>query len=340
LEEFMGQNSSIEWTDHTFNPWVGCIKVSPGCKNCYAEELMTRKGRWANTWGPAQITERIKTSADNWRKPLAWNKQAEKEGKRYKVFCASLADVFEDNDQLIDWRLDLFELMKSTPMLDWQILTKRPDVARLFFRLRSDYLLPNIWMGTSVENQEYADKRIPELLQIPAVVRFLSVEPLLGPVDLWSAHYSWPNGGSGLGSAFAWGQGINWVIVGGESGPKARPMHPQWVRDLRDQCHEAGVAFFFKQHGEWISKPEIADLTDGRWRVRPEWLPITQGKRWGCLSIDGKYRPETPTWKGRQNDPQDDYEVIVYAVGKHAAGRMLDGRTWDEFPQSSGVMVF
>jgi protein gp37 len=218
----MGENSKIEWTDHTFNPWVGCMKVSPGCKNCYAEELMTRKGRWANTWGPAQTSERIKTSDDNWRKPLRWNRQAQKEGRRFKVFCASLADVFEDNPQVYDWRLQLFSLISETPNLDWQILTKRPEFARAFFEKRPHLLWPNVWLGTSVENQEQADKRTPELLRTPAQVRFLSCEPLLEPVrlaDAWLYDYVTDR----RDACF-----IDWVIVGGESGPQARPMHPDW----------------------------------------------------------------------------------------------------------------
>ena len=314
----MGTNSSIEWTDHTFNPWVGCVKVSPGCKHCYAEELMTRKGRWANTWGPAQTSERIKTSDNNWRKPLAWNKQAEKEGRRFKVFCASLADVFEDNDQLIDWRLDLFDLVKNTPCLDWQILTKRPEVARHFFRLRSDFLLPNVWIGTSVETQEYADKRIPELLKIPAAIRFLSVEPLLGAVSIrpWLPD-NWVFKQAPGGHHF----GIDWVIVGGESGPQARPMHPEWARVIRDQCQTAGVLFFFKQWGEWL----------------PVSMPHQNHNGLRAI-MDSKGVARCPaTWADIVATRGDIYGFE--RVGKHAAGRLLDGREWNEIPEAQPVQA-
>lgn len=253
----MGTSSNIEWTDHTFNPWQGCIKVSPGCQHCYAETLSKRWGR--DIWGPG--SKRVKTSEANWRKPLQWNRQAQAEGRRFKVFCASMADVFEDNDQLIDWRLELFELIKITPCLDWQILTKRPEVARHFFSLRSDFLLPNVWVGTSVEDQKRADERIPELLKIPAAVRFLSIEPLLGPVDLVTQGQIVPDGkncavcGDNDHQAFEchhrfdWVKALDWVIVGGESGPDARAFHLDWGRDLIKQCQAAGVAVFMKQLG-------------------------------------------------------------------------------------------
>ena len=234
----MGMGTSISWCDHSWNPWQGCIRVSPGCTNCYAETLSKRWGK--DIWGPGSKRER--TSAANWAKPLQWQKKAQKEDRRYKVFCASMADVFEDNDQLIDWRLDLFDLVKATPMLDWQILTKCPDVARLFFKLRSDYLLPNIWLGTSIENQEYADRRIPELLKVPAKVRFLIVEPLLGPINL--DPYFWHNG-----IGFRLDNSPEWVIVGGESGHNARPFYLGWARDLIRQCQAANVPVFMKQLG-------------------------------------------------------------------------------------------
>lgn len=312
----MGQNSNIEWTDNTFNPWVGCFKVSPGCKHCYAEELMTRKGRWANTWGPPETTERIRTSDDNWRKPLKWDRQAQKDGKRVKVFCSSLADVFEDNTQLKSWRLDLFMLISDTPYLDWQILTKRPEFARTFFEQHPGFLLPNVWIGTSVEDQKRADERIPELLKIPAAIRFLSVEPLLGPVDLsgrtvegvW-IDQEYADLDYGLGEVIEReGWPIHWVIVGGESGPDARPMHPDWARAIRDQCTAAGVAFHFKQWGGWVPNSQYppAQYNPGD---LPPFIPGAQTK-----------------WSS---------DLVSYKVGKHAAGRLLDGRTWDEMPAAA-----
>lgn len=199
------ENSKIEWCDHTFSPWHGCIKISPGCQNCYALALDKRWGK--DVWGPGP--KRQRTSEANWRLPLQWNRRAEKEGRRYKVFCASMADVFERNDQLIDWRFELWDLIGQTPMLDWLLLTKRPenvlDMTPYQWH-RAEWggyqgWPANVWIGTSVENQEYADKRIPELLKIPAVVRFLSVEPLLGSVNLLKYL---------LSGAHKWRQDINW----------------------------------------------------------------------------------------------------------------------------------
>lgn len=282
----MGQDSKIEWTDHTFNPWMGCTKVSKGCKNCYAENQMDH--RWNKVqWGPGK--PRVRTSEAMWKKPIQWNAEAGKTGIRPRVFCASLADWL-DPEVPIEWLADLLELISMTPHLDWLLLTKRPGFwwdrvdAALRFQLCSNpslsgleflsrvwldgYVPNNVWIGTSVEDQETAEARISHLLNIPAKVRFLSCEPLLGPVDL----------ASGAGVTY-WDDpcaGIHWVICGGESGPNARPMHPDWARGLRDQCNEAGVSFFFKQWGEH----------------------------------DSEMRP----------------------VGKKKAGRLLDGREWNEVP--------
>jgi len=261
----MAENSKIEWTHHTFNPWIGCMKVSPGCDHCYAETWDARglQGK-ATRWGAHAA--RTRTSAANWRKPLAWNKAAAAAGERHRVFCASLADVF-DNHASIDpqWRRDLWALIAATPNLDWLLLTKRPS--------NIDYMLPhgwsggwpNVWLGTTVENQTEADRRIPHLLGVPAAVRFLSCEPLLGPVDLThmdinghiaSRHLGriggyWINALTGknddMGRPCPDVPKLDWVICGGESGPGARPMHPDWARSLRDQCQAAGTAFFMKQ---------------------------------------------------------------------------------------------
>lgn len=232
----MVENSAIEWTDHTFNPWVGCTKVSPACEHCYAEGWAKRTGQehlWAG--------ERRQTSEPNWKEPLRWNRKAEGAGVRHRVFCASLADVF-DNQAQEQWRFSLWSLVCDTPNLDWQLLTKRPqNIAKM---LPATWLnsWPHVWLGTTVENQEEADRRIPHLRAAPARVRFLSVEPMLGPVrpEL---------------------DGIHWVICGGESGPGARPMDPNWARSLRDQCQAAGVPFFMKQMGGTVKSrmPPIPD---------------------------------------------------------------------------------
>lgn len=227
----MAENSKIEWTDHTMNFWIGCTEVSPACDHCYARELAERH-RWA-TWGNHP---RHRTSAANWRKPFAWNAKAARLGVRYRVFTNSLADFF-DNQVPEDWRQDAWNVIGQTPALDWLILTKRPQNApnRLpdGFMQRTTMPLrfapwPNVWIGTTVENQDEADRRIDQLRAIPAAVRFLSCEPLLGPIELDL-------------------DGIHWVIAGGESGPHRRPMDLDWMRGIRDQCERAGVAFFGKQ---------------------------------------------------------------------------------------------
>ena len=288
----MGEFSKIEWCTHTFNPWIGCAKVSDGCKFCYAETLMdTRYGRVE--WGVNGT--RVRTSDANWRKPLAWNRAAEKAGRRVRVFCASLADVFEDRPELVAWRQDLYDLIEATPHLDWLLLTKRPENVMGLDSVPVFAALDNVWIGTSVEDQAAADERIPHLLWIPARVRFLSMEPLLGPVDI----------GRFLGESYS----AIWVIVGGESGPKARPMHPAWVRSIRDQCVEAGVPFLFKQWGEYVPTATLGHEP----RCYVNALD-------GCVADEDTAIADGGSWTGMDR------------VGKHAAGRMLDGREWNEFP--------
>ena len=251
----MGENSKIEWTHHTFNPWWGCMKVSDGCANCYAETFAKRTGH--SIWGPATTTQRRTFGDKHWAEPLKWNDEAEKAGERRRVFCASMADVFEEHPQLHAERMRLWELIQRTPWLDWLLLTKRPENVGWFAptRWQTDGYPGNVWIGTSVENQAMADKRIPILATIPAAVRFLSCEPLLGPLDLATWFYSMMTDDYSCA--------IDWVIVGGESGPKARPMSPDWVRSVRDQCNGAGVAFHFKQWGG-VRKHETGRILDGR----------------------------------------------------------------------------
>ena len=243
----MGENSKIQWTDMSWSPWIGCTKISAGCTNCYADELMTRKPRWANTWGPRGKRER--TSESYWRKPLRWNARAAAENTRYRVF-PSLCDPFDEHESIkYEWRLDFHELIEATPHLDWLLLTKRPEKVMGLWPSRW-HLLPNVWIGTSVENQETANKRIPDLLQIPAHVRFLSCEPLLGPIelDLVPARFNDPE--------------IHWIIVGGESGSNARPMDLEWARDIVTQCKGAGVPVFVKQLGAWPYTSEAANAEE------------------------------------------------------------------------------
>lgn len=272
----MAENSKIEWTDNTLNFWWGCMKVSPGCQHCYAETFSKRVGR--NIWGPAATTERWRTKGP-WRDVLKWDKAAKSEGIRRKVFCQSMSDFFEDHPQLYSWRAEAVEILESLEWLDVQLLTKRPENIRLMVPDGWMKVWPtHIWVGTSVENQEQADKRIPELLKVPAKIKFLSCEPLLGPVDLGFPFVS--------DNPYMIEDHVDWVIVGGESGHGARPMQPIWAQSLRDQCNAAGVAFHFKQWGEYIAKPS----------------------------------------------PRG--EIQLYKVGKHEAGRLLDGRTWDQFPDA------
>lgn len=227
----MGENSKIEWTDHTFNPWVGCTKVSPACDNCYAEGWAKRTGQ-ADLWNG----ERRRTTAANWRKPLKWDDAAKAEGVRRRVFCASLADVF-DNQVPEAWRDDLWRLIDLTPNLDWLLLTKRPqNIAKMLPEAWEPNGWRNVWLGTTVESQAEAARRIPVLLAVPARIRFLSCEPLLGPLDLDDVLY--PTGVA---------PGIDWAIVGGESGGHARYMEPTWARKILTDCRTAGVAAFMKQ---------------------------------------------------------------------------------------------
>ena len=245
----MGEFSNIEWTTHTFNPWIGCAKVSAGCKHCYAENLMdTRYGRVK--WGVNGT--RSRTGAGNWAKPLQWDRAAKKAGVRHRVFCASLADVFEDRPDLVQWRSELFELIDATPHLDWLLLTKRPenivgmwDGRGIVHRHRE-----NVWLGTSVENQAAANERIPHLLNAAFLCKFtfLSCEPLLGPVDLQLQ-------GRNLGIV-EHHEFVDWVIVGGESGKDRRAFDCNWARDIRSQCQAADVAFFMKQVDKVIPIPD------------------------------------------------------------------------------------
>lgn len=331
----MGADTKIEWAHHTFNPWYGCQKVGPGCDHCYAEGWAKRSG--LVQWGPD--AERRRSSPANWRQPVAWNRRAqvaedawqcgldlaggdEKEllargfvkPTRPRVFCASLADVF-DNAVPAAWRADLFRLIEDTPYLDWMLLTKRiGNVGPMMFAARGGHLplLPNVWIGATIVNQEEADRDIPKLLATPAAVRFLSMEPLLGPVDLQAAYLPCPNSEgmqmdpetgtyeccrrcdyTGISSEM----GIDWVIVGGESGHGARPMHPEWARSLRDQCAVAGVPFLFKQWGEFASAKGYP----------------------GHMEIDHVF--------------DDLYQMV--RVGKNVAGRLLDGVQHDGYPESA-----
>ena len=271
----MGFNSEISWTRDTFNPFWGCTQVSPACDHCYANTFAHRMG--FDLWGPA--APRRFFGDKHWSEPVKWNRLAEREGKRRQVFCGSMCDVMEThkdaamNEQLNEARERLYQLIEQTEWLDWMLLTKRPQEYRKKLpRPWRSTPRPNVWLMTTVENEDYL-WRADELLKAPAAVYGLSIEPLLGPIQLPGAFLK-------LG-------GRGWVIVGGESGQSARKMQSQWVRDLRDQCVDRGVPFHFKQ--------------------------------WGTFGVG-----------------PDGGELVRLGVEK--AGRMLDGREWDEVPYYLGIL--
>lgn len=226
----MGKDTKISWCDHSWNPWWGCTKVSTGCAACYAEGLATR---YNTQWGPQG--ERRMMSDSTWREPMWWHRAAIKAGQRRRVFCASMADVFENNPQVVAARERLWGMIEEATALDWLLLTKRPEnIVGMIPQAWVDNPLPHVWFGTSVENQAMADRRIPYLAAVPAAVRFLSAEPLLESIDL-SEH-------------FATGK-VHWVITGGESGRKARPADISWFRRIMRDAETHNVAFYHKQNG-------------------------------------------------------------------------------------------
>lgn len=263
------QNSKIEWTDNTANFWWGCVKVSPGCEHCYAEALSKRYGK--AIWGPAKTTERWRTKGP-WKDILKWDKAAKRDGVRRKVFVQSMSDFFEDHPQLLDWRNEATEILEQLEWLDIQLLTKRPEnILGMVPAYWACMEWPqHIWIGTSVENQEQAEKRIPGLLNVEAPVKFLSCEPLLGPLNLEDLAYE------AAGPAWAgYNKLVDWIIVGGESGKSARPMQIEWARSLRDQCQAAGIAYFCKQLGGVVDKRhDLEDMpVDLRIREFPQTVP-------------------------------------------------------------------
>lgn len=277
----MGIDTRISWTTHTFNPWWGCVKVSPACDECYAERDSKRYGH--AVWG--KDAPRRQLSDHYWQQPLKWNELAFQQGIRERVFSGSMCDVMEDRSDLAPLRMRLYNLIENTPQLDWQLLTKRPQNFVRF--LPSHWLAAprtNVWLMTTVESQEYV-WRLVALLKTPAVIRGISYEPALGPLDL-----------STNAIPELWNSRLHWVIAGGESGPRARPSNPQWFRDVRDQCVSAGCAFHFKQWGEFVSVSEVA------------------GSGVFHYFDDGR---------------------TVRRIGKKAAGDLLDGREWKEFPQTA-----
>ncbi len=281
----MADKSKIEWTDATWNPVTGCSKVSEGCRNCYAERLAPRIG---------QDFSEIILHHDRLDQPLRWRKP-------HRIFVNSMSDLFHD-DVPTAFLMQVVLTMSRSPQHTYIILTKRTN--RMYgFLSNMTKPLPNVYLGVSVENQKTADERIPLLLRTPAAIRFISAEPLLGPLNI--QQYLWPQRISSReehdreheSGLFCDERSLDWVIVGGESGPGARPMHPDWARSIRNQCQSAGAPFFFKQWGEFRERGDF----DPKRLMDP------------MVEEGGKY-------------------VFMTRVGKKAAGRTLDGREWSEFP--------
>jgi protein gp37 len=383
--------TKIEWTDRTWNPVTGCTKVSSGCDNCYAENIARRfagSKAFPHGFDVTLHEERL-------NQPYRWKKSA-------RVFVNSMSDLFHDKvpDLFITQVFDVMEAGLNRRHT-FQILTKRHARMRSFIqarqRAKQEYAAKfddcpteamrnspaakdararaaappaNIWLGVSVENQKWADIRIPALLETPAAVRFLSCEPLLGPVDLCGPIVPgrgrpkltyWLDGRPGWGpdqtddrgrvfQEMAVGPRIDWVIVGGESGPKARAMHPDWVRTIRDQCQHSGVPFFFKQHGEWGPAPFIVRVCDPEtgWQGTDEEL--------AAAKADSEARGATHVHTGNWYEEDGERRYHLHEIGhkpwslervglpegvaairrwgKKRAGRELDGRTHDAFPTS------
>jgi protein gp37 len=350
--------TSIEWTDKTWNPTRGCKRVSPGCKNCYAERMAMR---FSGPGMPYEGLVHMTSQGPKWTgivrevpsmldAPLHWKKPQ-------RIFVDSMSDLFEEqvSDEFID---KVFAVMALCSRHTFQALTKRADRMQRYMsapglRVRiqnvvddmeawdggfiprdqsapviKQWPLPNVWLGVSVEDQERADERIPMLLETPAAVRFISAEPLLGPVDLRFHIYSEPTGNfrthgakRQFESARPADGGLHWVIAGGESGPGARPAHPDWHRGLRDQCAAAGLPFLFKQWGNWLPGDHFsAELSEADAALDES--KFRSANLWDTTSSNWSFDP----------DPIEHDETTMFNVGKKAAGRLLDGRTWDGLP--------
>lgn len=319
--------TKIEWTDTVWNVVTGCTKIASGCKHCYAARMANRlRGRCGY---PADDPFRVTLHPDRLEQPLRWRKPR-------MVFVCSMGDMFH-NDVPDYFIAAVFGVMAATPQHTYQVLTKRPDRMRdLLSRINTD---DNVWLGTSASTQKDFDANVPLLLSTPAAVRFVSLEPLLEPIDLVDmiGPYNATDDTALMGDSR--NRGLDWVIVGGESGPRARPMHPQWVRAIRSQCVEAGVPFFFKQWGEYAP---------GRWWFDSEsdlMIELENGHFFDLEDMfDEDHQQQRDEWLDKNFhevssssvwcDPLTCYGgKCMVRVGKKAAGRELDGRTWDQIPE-------
>lgn len=314
----------------TFNVVIGCTKVSPACKFCYAERLDNRWG--GKNWGPNAPRQIM--SDDYWKKPLMWDKEAKAAGIQRKVFCSSMADWAEDHPALVNERAKLFALIEATPNLIWLLLTKRPENIMRFIPDEWKRVPPkNVWYGTTVESPDYM-WRVDELCKVPAYLRFVSLEPLLAPVDmspyLRSLFLGVPIFSDRIGAR----GGIHWVITGGESGAKndIRLSSPHWFFSLRDQCKNAVVPFYFKQWGEYMSNSFSIITSEPifrEFRDKQHW--INKGNTWvrkgRCIGIDG-----TECKIGADFDKCGYPVTVMDYVGKKKAGNILDGDRYEELP--------
>lgn len=346
----MGETTKIEWTatyvkkgvmwhgevttvipGATFNLVIGCQKVSPACKNCYAEAL---DKRWTNGkhWGPG--SDRKQMSEAYWKQPHKWNTEAKKAGIMRKVFCSSLADWAEDHPQLVEPRKRLFKLIEETPNLIWLLLTKRPENILRFipdaWKLRPPQ---NVWYGTTVESQEYVT-RIEHLIEVPAHLRFVSCEPLFSALDIKKYLSRWlPYSRSAIFSdRMSYRGHIHWVIAGGESGHNSRPSHPWWFESLRNQCEDTLTPFLFKQWGEWQDGSNVIDHKySGRHGVM---LSNGDFAEW-AIGTDAPYRSEIELHKKYTGDEWNTLHArVISRVGKKQAGRHLDQKLYNQMPDN------
>ncbi len=337
----MGDHSGIEWTDETWNPIVGCDIVSPGCTNCYAMKWAGRAldyptskhthyhGTTKKVNGNIVWSGKVALAPDHiLLAPLKWKAPR-------KIFVNSMGDLFHESVPY-GWIDQVFEMMALCPQHTFQVLTKRSNRMREYFQAirgvatmaNRPWPLSNVWLGVSAEDQTRADERIPDLLATPAAVRFVSAEPLLGPIDFTFlkyegvTHINALTGDNGFTLPMA-GRGpkLDWIIAGGESGHGARPMHPDWARQIRDQCQAAGTAFFFKQWGEWAPQLGAVDISDTPEQSRFKWA------EWQIDSCKWDYI-DYPQWC---EDMDADHSVI--RIGKARAGNLLDGKTHNQFPE-------